>query len=346
MYVYLTDTIYENTCKIQELLHDKKRKQKIYKKAVAEALSLGTGGSAGTACNLLFWWLPSHCYISNFLFQMSWVTRNQNKAYLISYHCLPPCQSGSHQWSFPSLLQLFQQQQSADAAGHGAFSAHLWTLAGHSTGAQRSHFFCSGGPQAVFNQQLLCLWGSPQLPLGSTPLSVMQAWSKPRLPLLRSCCTSRWLTALGQDRLKQNRYLKWPGEIQRGSPVNTANETCLYYREIKNTISSGIHKLRTNRSFSYYTESSFVILSLMQPIQCYQQPLKLYVETCHCPQHYTCSLSRTLNAALEHLAVQWRAPWHSVSTYSLDLKHLRGSQGVSTVQLPLLGIHTPNHLGP
>lgn len=162
MYVYLTDTIYENTCKIQELLHDKKRKQKIYKKAVAEALSLGTGGSAGTACNLLFWWLPSHCYISNFLFQMSWVTRNQNKAYLISYHCLPPCQSGSHQWSFPSLLQLFQQRQSADAAGHGAFSAHLWTLAGHSTGAQRSHFFLLRGTSG-------CFQSTAPLPLGFTP---------------------------------------------------------------------------------------------------------------------------------------------------------------------------------
>lgn len=107
----------------------KKRKQKIFKKAVAEALSLGTGGSAGTPCNLLLWWLPSYCHISNFLFQMSWVTRNQNKAYLISYHCLPPCQSGSHQWSFLSLLQLFRWWQSANAAGHGAPSAHLWTLA-------------------------------------------------------------------------------------------------------------------------------------------------------------------------------------------------------------------------
>lgn len=85
MYVNLTDTIHENTYKMEELLHDKKRKQNIYKKAVAEALSLGTGGSAGTPCNLLFWWLPSHCHISDFLFQMSWVTRNQNKAYLISY---------------------------------------------------------------------------------------------------------------------------------------------------------------------------------------------------------------------------------------------------------------------
>lgn len=54
MYAYLTDTIHENTYKMQQLLHDKKRKQKIYKKAAAEALSLGTGGSAGTPCNLLF----------------------------------------------------------------------------------------------------------------------------------------------------------------------------------------------------------------------------------------------------------------------------------------------------
>lgn len=146
MYVYLTDTIHENTYKMQELLHDKKRKQKIYKKAVAEALSLSTGGSAGPPRSLLFWWFPSHCHISDFLFQMSWVTRNQNKAYLISYHCLPPCQSGSHQWSFLSLLQLFQQQQSADAAGHGALSAHLWTVAGDGTGAQCSHFSCSEWP--------------------------------------------------------------------------------------------------------------------------------------------------------------------------------------------------------
>lgn len=213
MYVYLTDTIHENTYKMQQLLHDKKRKQKIYKKAVAEALSLGTGGSAGTPCNLLFWWLPSHCHISNFLFQMSWVTRKQNKAYLISYHCLPPCQSGSHQWSLLSLLQLCHWQQSANAAGHGVLSAHLWTLPvcltcrpWQVTVLELSGLFLLfWGPQAVYSQQFLFPWASPQLSLGSTPLSVMQAGSKPRLPLLRSCCTSRWLTTLGQDRLKQNR---------------------------------------------------------------------------------------------------------------------------------------------
>lgn len=180
MYVYLTDTIHENTYKMEELLHDKKRKQNIYKKAVAEALSLGTGGSAGTPCNLLFWWLPSHCHISDFLFQMSWVTRNQNKAYLISYTVFSLVNLDLKDPSF-FLFRSFNGDSQPMLLGMGPCQlprGHWQCASPVDTGRWQycssvASFLLFWGPQAVFSQQLLCPQVSPQLSPGSTPLSVL-----------------------------------------------------------------------------------------------------------------------------------------------------------------------------
>lgn len=210
-------TTHENTyvrCK-SYCMAKKKKKKGIYRTAIAEAQSLGTGGSAGPPCNSLFWRFPSHCHISNFLFQMSWVSRNPNKAYLISYHCLPPRQSESHQGSFLSLLRLLQQRQSANAAGHGALSAHLghWQVKpwGFTLALAGCHpTFCRAGRE--------------------------QSWAATSEVLL--CIQVTDYTRLRLTEAKQ-RHLWWPGQIQRGGPVNgpvnTANEAWSYFREMMPT---------------------------------------------------------------------------------------------------------------
>lgn len=202
MYVYLTDTIHENTyIRCKNYCTSKKEKKGIYRNAMVEALSLGTGGSAGPPCNLLFWQLSSHCHISNFLFQMSWVTRNQNKAYLISYHCLPHCQSSSHPWSFLSLLQSLQQCQLADTAGHEALLAHLWTpwtLRGRWQSEPEISGLISLASRYLrqFSVNSSPAWGFT-LALTAFHLTFCYIGSTARLPFLRYCCASRWPAMLG-----------------------------------------------------------------------------------------------------------------------------------------------------
>ena len=204
---------------------------------------------------------------------MSWVTRNQNKAYLISYYCLPPCESGSRQWSFLSLLQLFQQCQSADTAGHRALSAHLWTPAGDRQNQSSvvsflllrgtSGCFLSTGPLSQgFTPALagfhptFCCAGRDQ----------SQAATSEVLPCIK-VSDYTWLT----DWSKTETFKITRRNPERESSQYGKWDLLVFQRNYAHNwllkCSLGPHQLwdsqaeRTNRSLSYHAESSFVILS-------------------------------------------------------------------------------------